>query len=62
MALNSSKLRVRLGDTVQEGQLLYRIHARFEADLQFARQLAEADSGWRIGSAAELPRDFVASA
>jgi len=54
-------LRARLGDTVQEGQLLYRIHARFDADLQFARQLAEADSGWRIGSRSELPRDFVAS-
>ncbi|WP_374437554.1 thymidine phosphorylase family protein [Inhella sp.] len=54
-------LRVRLGDTVQEGQLLYRIHARFDADLQFARELAEADSGWRIGSSTELPRDFVAS-
>ena len=52
-------LLVRLGQPVVQGQPLYRIHARFEADMQFARQLAEADSGWRIGSAAELPRDFA---
>ncbi|MBB5204800.1 thymidine phosphorylase [Inhella inkyongensis] len=41
-------LAVRLGDAVQAGQVLYRLHARFEADLAFARQLAEADSGFSI--------------
>ncbi|MBH9551469.1 thymidine phosphorylase family protein [Inhella gelatinilytica] len=47
-------LAVRLGDTVQAGQLLYRLHARFEADLAFARQLAEADNGWVIGAATSV--------
>jgi thymidine phosphorylase len=42
----------KLGGPVEAGQPLYRIHARFEADLRFARQLAEADGGYRIDSSA----------
>ncbi len=52
-------LRVRLGDRVEAGQPLYRLHACYEADLGFARAMAQADSGWRIGDPAELPRDIV---
>ena len=52
-------LAVRLGDRVEAGQPLYRLHACYEADLAFARAMAEADSGWRIGDAATLPRDIV---
>ena len=51
-------LFVPLGQPVQAGQPLYRLHARFEADLEFARRLAEADSGYRIGRAEEVPRDY----
>ena len=47
-----------LGQPVQAGQPLYRLHARFEADLEFARRLAEADSGYRIGGAQDVPRDY----
>jgi thymidine phosphorylase len=43
---------------VQAGQALYRLHARFEADLEFARRMAEADSGYRIGRAEDIPRDY----
>jgi thymidine phosphorylase len=53
-------LAVRLGDTVQAGQRLYRVHARFQADLAFARRWAEADAGVAIGTPAQLPRDVVA--
>jgi thymidine phosphorylase len=53
-------LVVRLGDTVQAGQRLYRVHARFQADLAFARRWAEADAGVAIGTPAQLPRDVVA--
>ena len=37
-------LAVRLGDRVEAGQPLYRLHACYEADLAFARSMAEADS------------------
>ena len=52
-------LAVRLGDTVRAGQTLYRLHACYEADLAFARAMAQADSGWRIGTADAMPRDIV---
>jgi thymidine phosphorylase len=52
-------LFVRLGDRVEAGQPLYRLHARYEADLGFARQMALADAGWQIGEASQLPRDVV---
>jgi thymidine phosphorylase len=51
-------LYVQLGQPVQAGQALYRLHARFEADLEFARRMAEADSGYRIGRAEDIPRDY----
>lgn len=53
-------LAVRLGDAVQPGQRLYRVHARFDADLAFARRCADGDAGVAIGAAHELPRDVVA--
>jgi len=49
----------RLGDAVKAGQALYRVHARFETDLDYARRKAEADPGFRVGAADELPRDYV---
>ena len=52
-------LFVRLGERVEAGQPLYRLHACYEADLAFARRMAEAGSGWRIGDAADLPRDIA---
>jgi thymidine phosphorylase len=51
-------LYVQLGQPVQACQALYRLHARFEADLEFARRMAEADSGYRIGRAEDIPRDY----
>jgi thymidine phosphorylase len=38
----------KVGDAVEAGQLLYRIHARYAADLAFARDLAQRDSGYRL--------------
>lgn len=37
----------KLGDPVRRGDVLYRIHAEVEADLVFARRLADADPGYR---------------
>jgi thymidine phosphorylase len=52
-------LFVRLGDSVREGQPLYRLHARFEADLAFARRMALQDSAVALGAPGELPAEFV---
>ena len=49
----------KLGDAVQTGEPLFRVHARFEADLDFARRKAAAEPAYRVGPADELPRDFV---
>lgn len=49
----------KLGERVEAGEPLYRVHARFDADLAFARDLAGADGGYRVGEAADLPREFA---
>jgi thymidine phosphorylase len=41
----------KTGAAVEAGEPLYRIHAGFPADFEFARSLAEEDSGYRIGEA-----------
>jgi thymidine phosphorylase len=38
----------KVGDPVAAGQPLYRIHARYPADLGFARDMALHDSGYRL--------------
>ena len=42
-------LLCKAGDAVKAGQPLYRIHAQYEADMQFAGDLAALDDGYRIG-------------
>jgi thymidine phosphorylase len=42
-------LAVRLGDRVERGQRLYRVHASYPADLDFARRLAQQGSGYAFG-------------
>jgi thymidine phosphorylase len=49
----------KLGDTVQAGDLLYRVHASFPADLEFARQACKKSLAYSIGSADQLPHAFV---
>jgi len=55
-------LCVKLGEPVEQGAPLYRLNARFEADLEFARRMAQADSGYLIGEPDEVPRDYLAAA
>ena len=52
----------KLGEPVLAGELLYRIHAQYAADLQFAQSHAEQDSAYRIGSADQLPHEFASGA
>ena len=49
----------RLGDSVAQGEVLYRVHASYPADLAFARDACGRDSAFRIGTADQLPQVFV---
>jgi thymidine phosphorylase len=49
----------KLGETVQAGELLYRVHAKFPSDLQFARHACEKSTGFAIGEASDVPHAFV---
>lgn len=49
----------KLGDEVQEGDVLYRVYAGYPADLAFARQAIERSCGYHIGAAGEVPQVFV---
>ncbi len=48
-----------LGDSVEAGEPLYRIHAEHSAGFGFAGQAATMDSGFRIGRAEKLPQVFA---
>ena len=49
----------KLGDTVQQGDVLYRVHASYPADLEFARQACQSGTGYRMGTADDMPQVFV---
>ena len=49
----------KLGDPVRKGEPLYRVHAEFRSDFDFALALCERDIGYRIGAQADVPRAFV---
>ncbi len=50
----------KLGDPVEQGEPLYRVHAQFPADEQFARRLvAQKGNGYRIGNDSEIPSAYV---
>ncbi len=43
----------KVGDAVEPGEAMYRIHAEFPADFEFARKLAEANHGYTVGEPPE---------
>jgi thymidine phosphorylase len=49
----------KLGDEVQAGDVLYRVHANYPSDLQFARQACDKASGYTLGQASDVPHAFV---
>ncbi len=50
----------KLGEPVQHGEPLYRVHAQFPADFKFARALSEEHgSGYRLGEPHEVPKLYV---
>jgi thymidine phosphorylase len=52
-------LCAKLGDRVQAGDALYRVHASYPADLEFARQACARGDGYSIGTVADVPHVFV---
>lgn len=49
----------KIGETVAEGDPLYRIYAEFPADFEFAKSLSNNDNGFTIGSESDIPKAFV---
>jgi len=49
----------KLGDPVQKGEPLYRIHAQFRADFEFARNAAHQDGGYRIGGEDDVAKIYM---
>ncbi len=49
----------KVGESVEPGEPLYRIHAEFSADFHFARDLAADDSGYRIGDSVKQSTAYV---
>lgn len=49
----------KTGDEVNKGEPLYRIHAEYPADFNFALDLCERNSGYLIGNKDQIPDAFV---
>lgn len=50
----------KLGDTAKKGEPLYRVHAEFQSDYDFAlRMTKEHGSGYTLGAAEDLPKAYV---
>jgi thymidine phosphorylase len=48
-------LMKKLGDPVAKGDVLYRVHAEFPPDLQFARDQSRRNCGYTIGKPEDIP-------
>ena len=49
----------KLGDKVEKGEPLYRIHAEYPADFEFSLALCQQNSGYSIGTEDQIPKAFV---
>jgi thymidine phosphorylase len=49
----------KLGDVVTKGEPLYRVHAEFKSDFNFAKALSDKSSGYRIGEAHEISKTYM---
>jgi thymidine phosphorylase len=49
----------KLGDTVEAGEVLYRVHASFPADFGFAGAMIDSDPGYRLGTPDQVPELFA---
>jgi len=49
----------KLGEPVAEGEALYRVHAEYRAEFNFARTLTGRDTGYAIGAPDEITRTYM---
>jgi len=49
----------KLGDRVQAGEPLYRVHAEYKSDFHFARAYTEQQSGYTIGAPEQVARSYL---
>jgi thymidine phosphorylase len=49
----------KVGDVVTKGDPLYRLHAQFQSNFNFARAMTEKDTGFKIGAEDEIETDFT---
>ena len=49
----------KLGDTVNKGDVLYRVYAEYPAEFHFAQDLCRRNNGYCIGAALDIPAAFV---
>jgi thymidine phosphorylase len=49
----------KLGDSVGKGEALYRVHAEYTSDLNFAKALTSRNSGYTIGKPDEVTRTYM---
>lgn len=48
----------KLGDTVEQGEAIYRVHAEFKSDFQFACQLCRKYNGYTVGASQQILQAF----
>jgi len=49
----------KLGDEVKKGEPLYRVHAEYQSDFNFARNLTDQESGYRIGKPEDVSKTYM---
>ncbi len=49
----------KLGDRVEAGEPLYRVHAEYRSDFNFAQALTEKSSGYTIGEATAVDKTYM---
>jgi len=49
----------KLGDEVKKGDPLYRVHAEYKADFNFAKALTDKQSGYHIGRPEEVSKTYM---
>lgn len=49
----------KLGDEVRKGEPLYRVHAEYQSDFNFAKALTEEQSGYIIGTPEEVSKTYM---
>ncbi|MGM0595349.1 MAG: thymidine phosphorylase family protein [Pseudomonadota bacterium] len=49
----------KLGDEVRKGETLYRVHAEYQSDFNFARALTKTQTGYLIGRPEEVSKTYM---